>query len=224
MEDILTILWHVPTVMIVLLVAGLLMGQRHVGELSIFDLLTGIAIGAVAGAGIVDPDLPYLPMLVAILALSALHLAFTWVIMHWLPLGRLATFEPVVVIRNGKPLRSTMHRIRFTLSDLLPLLREKDIFDLREVKYAVLEPDGSLTVVRAGQPPAPQWTAAVIVDGTVEEQVLESLGWNREQLWAELQKQGKPFPEDIFLATLSESGDLYVVPRGDEPGGPVIRH
>lgn len=224
MENILTVLWHIPVVMLVFLAAGLIMGQRHVGELSVFDLLTGIAIGAVAGAGVVDPELPLWPVLVSVLGLSILHLAITWVIQKWPLFGRITTFEPTVVIKDGTPIRSAMGRIRLTLSDLLPLLREKEIFDLREVRYGVIEPDGKLTVVKGGKPPSPTWTAAVVVDGKMEEQVLESMGWDAERLRAELAGKGHPTPEHLFLATLSEVGDLYVVPQNREPKEPIIRH
>lgn len=224
MDEVLQLLWHIPTVMLVFLAAGLIMGQRHVGELSVFDLLTGIAIGAVAGAGIVDPDLPHLPVLLSILGLAIFHFLITWVIKAWLPFGRLATFEPVILIKEGKPIRSTMSRIRMTLSDLLPLLRAKDIFDIREVKYGVLEPDGKLTVIKQNRPPASDLHVAVVVDGHVEEQVLQSLGWDRERLEEELRRQGHAAPKWVFLATLSEAGELYVVGRGDEPDPPVIRH
>ncbi|MFZ5816602.1 MAG: DUF421 domain-containing protein [Bacillota bacterium] len=224
MEEILKLLWHVPTVMVVLLVAGLLMGQRHVGELSVFDLLTGIAIGAVAGAGVVDPDLPHLPVLFVILALALLHWVFTWAVKRWPRLGRATTFEPVVVVQDGKPVGSAMSRIQLTLSDLLPLLREKEIFDIREVRYGVMEPDGKLTVIKSDYPSQKSLNPAVIVDGYVEERVLRSLGWDRARLLAELERQGHSEIDRIFLATLSEAGELYVVPRGDEPRPPLIRH
>lgn len=224
MEELLKLAWHLPTVMVTLLAAGLLMGQRHVGELSVFDLLTGIAIGAVAGAGIVDTELPMMPVLTSILGLAGLHWVFTWAVKRWVPFGRATTFEPVVVIEDGKPLRSVMSKVQLTLSDLLPLLREKDVFDLREVKYAVLEPDGKLTVVKSSHPKAADLNPAVIVDGYVEEPVLHSMGWDRARLLAELGRQGHTDPESVFVATLSEAGDLYVVSRGDQPPAPKVSH
>lgn len=222
--EFLQLLWHVPTAMLVLLAAGLVMGQRQIGELSVFDLLTGITIGTMAGAGIVDPQLPYWAVLSSILGLAALHWGVTWLTMKWLPFGRLTTFEPVVLIKDGQPIRSAMRRTRLSLSDLFPLLRREEVFDIREVKYGVLEPNGTLSVVRNDRPPAPSLHAAVIVDGHVEGQVLQSLGWDSERLRAELGRQGHPGPEGVFLATLSEQGELYAVPRGAEPQGPVIRH
>lgn len=222
MHEIAPLLWHVPTVMIVLLFSGLLMGQRHVGELSVFDLLTGIAIGAVAGAGVVDPTLPHEGVLASMLGLAFLHYVVTWMTTKWGWFGRVTTFEPLVVVRHGQPVRSAMRRVRLALSDLLPLLREKDVFDLREVEYAVLEPDGKVTVLRTDRKPAYKGLPrAVILDGRVDRPVLKNLGWNEGDLKAELQRQGYAGPKQVFLATLDESGTLVVTPPDTEGAGPV---
>lgn len=225
MEQAATILWHIPIVMSVLLVAGLMMGQRHVGELSVFDLLTGIAIGAVAGAGVVDVEIPVTATMTGILGLALLHFAVTWLTKRWAGFGRLATFEPIVVVKQGKPLFGAMRKVRLALADLLPLLREKDIFDLRQVEYAILETDGKLTVIKSNQPfPMQGLPRAVCVDGLIQLGVLRDLGWDEARLRAELARQGQPGPEGIFLATLDEGGHLHAVPR--EPGstGPEIHH
>ena len=211
--------------MIALLVGGLIMGQRHVGKLSVFDLLTGIAIGAVAGAGIVDPDLPHLGVLVSVLSLAVLHWVVTWVTMKWKGFGRMTTFEPIVVVRKGKPVRAAMQRIRFALSDLLPLLREKEIFDLQKVEYAILEADGELTVLRASDPEAKNGLPrAVVVDGQIDKQVLGGTNWDEQRLLSEVMRRGYDGPEDLFIATLDDAENLYIVAREMKDDGPVIHH
>jgi len=107
LEDLLNLLWHVPTVMVALLLAGLLMGPRHVGELSVFDLLAGIAIGSVAGAGIVNLDTPHLPVLASILGLGVFHWIVTTLTRKSRLIGKTITFEPTIVIQHGKPLRES---------------------------------------------------------------------------------------------------------------------
>ncbi len=211
--------------MITLLVAGLVMGQRHVGELSVFDLLTGIAIGAVAGAGIIDLEVPHATILLSILGLALFHYMVTVLINKWPLFGRITTFEPLIVVHKGRPLRGQMRKVRLSLSDLLPLLREKDIFDIRQVEYAMLEPDGKVTVVKTNEVSAAKGLPrAVIVDGYVEEKVLNSLGWSTKRLVDELKRLGHPSPDQIFLATLSESGEFYAVPKDPFVAEPKIRH
>lgn len=224
-EAILPLLWHVPTVMVVLLVAGLMMGQRHVGELSVFDLLTGIAIGAVAGAGIADPTAPHVGILLAILALASLHYLVTWLTVKWRWFGRLTTFEPLVVVRKGQPVRAAMQRVRLAVSDLMPLLRERDVFDLNEVEYAVLEPDGKITVLRRSDPQVGQgWRRAVLVDGEIDFKVLREAGWDEARLRRELAAQGHSDPRTLFLVTLDEQGNLHLIPRDLQDEGPTVHH
>jgi len=201
------------------------MGQRYVGELSVFDLLTGIAIGAVAGAGIVDPDLPHLGVLTSMMGLAVLHYGVIWLTKKWQFFGRITTFEPIVVIQRGLPLRRAMSRVNLTISDLMPLLREKDIFDLREVQYAVLETDGKITVIKepAVQKPA-GLTRTVILEGQVEADVLKDAGWDEARLRTELQRQGYKGPEEVFVATLDEKGSMYVVPSDAQQEGPAFHH
>lgn len=186
------------------------------------DLLTGIAIGAVDGAGVVDPTWPHAGVLLSTLGLAFLHYVVTWLTTKWGWFGRVTTFEPLVVVRHGQPIRSATGRVRLSLPDLLPLLREKDVFDLREVEYAVLEPDGNVTVLKADKKPAFKGLPrAVVLDGKVDRVVLKSLGWKESDLKADLQRQGFQSARDIFLATLDDGGTLHVTPADTDRAGPL---
>jgi uncharacterized membrane protein YcaP (DUF421 family) len=224
-EAIIDMMWHIPTVMATLLAAGLLMGQRHVGELSVFDLLTGIAIGAVGGAGIVAQDAPHLGILLAIMGLALLHFLVTWGTTKWAWFGRKITFEPLIVVRKGQPVKAAMGKVRMAMGDLLPLLRERDIFDLREVEYAILEPDGKVTVIRTEDPQAKKGLPrAVIVDGKIDRQVLEDTGWDERRLREGLLGLGHSDPAVVFLATIDDANELVAFPRDLADEGPAIHH
>jgi uncharacterized membrane protein YcaP (DUF421 family) len=224
MQGLVKVLWHVPAVMLVLLFAGLVMGQRQVGELSVFDLLVGMAMGAVAGAGIVEAHVSHWYVLAAILALGFLHLGVSWAIMKSRWFARLTTFEPLVVVRQGVPLRAAMTKVRLTVADLMTLLRQRDVFDLRDVAYAILETDGQLSVVKTTpRPSQPTLPRAVVVDGQVEVRTLGDLGWNEERLQRELSRLGFAETKSVFVATLDETGQLYVVANAHQPTGPMIK-
>ncbi|HWI64900.1 MAG TPA: DUF421 domain-containing protein [Symbiobacteriaceae bacterium] len=215
-------LGRVTLVMLTLLVAGLIMGQRKMGDLSLFDMLTGITIGAVAGASIAETRFRPILMVVSIIGLAALDFAVSWLMLRWRPFGRAVTFEPIVVIRKGKPVEAAMRRVRLAVADLLPELRKKEIFDLRAVEYAIFEPDGSLSILKAPDAPKPHGLPqAVVVDGAVDEKALHVLGWDRQRLCAELEQQGINSPEGVFLATLDESGALFAAPKEVTPGPPM---
>src|SRR5690606_16647276 len=65
------------------------------------------------------------------------------------PLGKkLLEGDPVIVIRDGKILENNLRKSRFNVDQILQLLREKDVFDVSQVQFAILENDGSLSVMR----------------------------------------------------------------------------
>lgn len=217
-------LGRVIVVMLTLLVAGLMMGQRKMADLSLFDMLTGVTIGAVAGASIAEPKFRPILMVVSITGLAALDFAVAWLMIRWRRFGRSVTFEPIVVVHKGKPVETAMRRVRLAVADLLPELRKKDIFDLREVEYAIFEPDGSLSVMKAPQAPKPAGLPqAVVVDGSVDEKALQALGWNKQQLKSELMRQGIESETDVFVAMLDEAGTLVAAPKETTPG-PSMHH
>ena len=67
------------------------------------------------------------------------------------PLRKILEGQPLVVIKNGKIIRKNMANTRYDLAELLMALRKKDIFDLGEVEFAVLEPNGKVSVQKKSQ-------------------------------------------------------------------------
>lgn len=63
-------------------------------------------------------------------------------------LGRLITFEPTIVIKNGTFIVGNLKRIRYSIDNILQMLREKDIFNVSDVEMAFVEANGNLTVYK----------------------------------------------------------------------------
>ena len=138
--------------------------------------------------------------------------------------------EPTFVIMNGKILEKFMRGMRYRLEDLLEQLRLKDVFDLSEIEFAVLEKNGSLSVLKKSQnqPVTPKdlnlpteykgISSVLIYDGAIMKQNLRRM--NLEQSWLEneLNKQGIKEVSAVFLASLETSGNLYVNTYADQIG------
>ena len=139
---------RILTIMPLFLVVALLLGKRHLAELSVFDFVVAITLGAVAGADIADPNIEHLPTVFAIVALGGLHVLLSATILRKRYIGRWLTLDPTLVVQKGVILKKNLERIRYTVDDLLADLRGKDIFELSEIEYAVLEPTGSLSVLK----------------------------------------------------------------------------
>ena len=130
MKDMLLILGRIVTIIPLLLFTTLFMGKRAIGELPVFDFLIVIILGALVGADIAEPDIKHLPTAFAIIAIGVFQRIVTrWKISNR-KIGRLLTFEPTVVLQNGKFVNENLKKIRYSIDNILQMLREKDVFDI----------------------------------------------------------------------------------------------
>ncbi len=148
LSDSLLVLGRIVTILPLLLFMTLYMGKRAIGELPIFDYLIIITLGAVVGADIADPSIKHFPTAVAIIIIALFQRVITnWKITNR-KIGRLLTFEPTVVIQNGKFLDKNLKKIRYSIDNILQMLREKNVFDISEVETAIIEANGALSVLK----------------------------------------------------------------------------
>ncbi|MCC9087318.1 MULTISPECIES: DUF421 domain-containing protein [Bacillus] len=219
--DILKVYVRIITIIPWLLIVTLFMGKRAIGEVPVFDFLIIIVLGAVAGADIADPDIPHLYTFLSILAIGVLQIIVSKLKLKNRFLGRLITFEPTIVIRNGAFIVGNLQKIRYSLDNVLQMLREKDIFDVNDVELALIEPNGKLTAFK--KPHKSTITAEdlgvkkvsgniaypVIIEGNIENQVLTQLNLTEQWLVQELQKKDLK-TVDIFFASVNANHELHV--------------
>lgn len=129
--------------------------------------------------------------------------------------------KEIVVIKNGKVLEENLHSARLTGEELISQLRRRDIFQVADVEFAVMEANGDITALlrRDQQPLTPkdmrvqvsttQEPHTVILDGKIMDEGLTAHGLNRAWLMTELEKIGIS-AENIFIAQVDSIGDLYV--------------
>lgn len=121
-------------------------GRRTLAELSAYDFVAAVAVGAIVGRLPSAPDASYLSGVATLVAILAAHALITWVRLH--PAGRrLIEKGPVVVVSHGRVLTGNLHRSGMTRADLDSLLREHGVADAAEVHLAVLESRGRLSVL-----------------------------------------------------------------------------
>ena len=132
--------------------------------------------------------------------------------------------NPIVVIRDGEINQKQLKRLRFSIDDLMEALRENGIFDIRDVHYAIVETTGQVSVLQkfSAQTVTPEMLSlkgddkkpplVVISDGDVIESALYLFGFSREWLDRKLKAQNMSVKE-VFLMTLTESGEIFTVPK-----------
>ena len=213
------------------IMAGMrLMGKRQIGELEPSELVLTMMISDLAAVPMQDFGIPLLSGLVPILTLLALSLLLSQLSLRSLRLRALICGTPAVLIRQGVLQQGAMRRNRYTVDELLEELREQGFTRVEDVKYAVLENSGQLTVFpwTAQQPPTAQQLGldleddvtlptVLINDGRVIRQNLKSCGRDENWLRRELARQGVPSPREVFLLTLDEQGAVLCVRKEASP-------
>jgi uncharacterized membrane protein YcaP (DUF421 family) len=141
------VLGRIVTIFPLMLFITLFMGRRSIGEMPVFDFLIILALGAVVGADIADPNIEHLPTAFAVLCIGFVQKIFSnWVLgARWF--GKLVTFEPVIIIYDGKLIHRNLKKAKYSIYNILQMLREKNIFDIQDVYLAVLEGNGNLSIL-----------------------------------------------------------------------------
>ena len=182
-----------------LIMVGLrLMGKRQIGELEPSELVLTMMISDLATVPMQDFGIPLLAGVIPILTLLSISMLLSQISLLHLRFRAIVCGTPSVLIRNGELQQDAMRRNRYTLDELLEELRGQGISNLSEVKYAVLENSGQLSVLpwAAQKPPTASQlrleveddvTLPVILinDGRVLRQNLSACG--RDEAWLEKQ-------------------------------------
>lgn len=198
-----------------------LIGRKQTSQMTYSDFVTGIAIGGIAAIislGL-EKNLAYAILafgvwIIAPLATSLLSMKSK--MFHDLVFGR-----QTVLIKNGKVMEENLKEVRYTGEELLSQLRRKNVFNLADVEFAVMESNGEVSVMLKSEqtpitPKQLDWPVGpkaepqtVILDGNIIDEGLKNQGLNRNWLQTELEKIGVTL-ENVFIGQVDSSGDLYV--------------
>ena len=205
-----------------LLIFTRMLGKQQVSQLTFFDYVVGITIGSTASTLTTDLTSRAWPHWVGLLTWALLCFILQLITIKSKTAEKFLDGEPTIVITNGKILEQSMKKFRYTIGDLLAQLRDKGIFDLDQVAYAVLEKDGQLSILKKTEcdPVTPKdlklkSSAAsidfeVIYDGSVVPENLKIINRNERWLMIKLKKQGITDFSEVFLATYNKSSGLHI--------------
>ncbi|WP_017728116.1 DUF421 domain-containing protein [Halalkalibacterium ligniniphilum] len=235
-EEFFVVLIRVIIIFPLFLVITLFMGKRSLGEVPIFDFLIIVTLASVTGADIADPNISQVHTVFAITVIALMQKITAYLLIKKRPFGKLITFEPTVVIKNGKVLVKNLTSIRYSIDNLLQLLREKDVFDINDVEIAIIEANGQLSVHKKSekQEPtredfnlkkkSPGMSYPVIIDGRFQLEVMNELGITEESLKKRLELEGVIRIERIFLATMNANNELQLAYTNKDDRRQLIQH
>lgn len=206
-----------------------IMGKRQVGELQPGELVVAIMISDLGAIPLGDTSLPLGSGVVPILTLVGAELVLSLISLKSDKMRRLLTGAPSVLIRNGVIQAEEMRKNRYNLEDLAEGLRAKDCYDVADVHTAILETNGTLSIILKGDKrpikaedinlPFSQETLpfVLIADGKIYPSHLNEAGVSRRWLENTISKHGGKSAEDVFLLTLC-NGKVFVQLKEDTNG------
>lgn len=199
-----------------------ILGKQQISQLTFFDYVLGITIGSMAATLTTDLSSRAWPHWIGLITWALLGYLFQIFTVKWRFVSKMITGDPKIVIVDGLILENTLKRMKYTAYDLVQLLRNKDVFDLKEIEFAILEPNGQLSVLKKSEyknltpkdmkikTQPSKLSLDVIYDGIIIEENLKRLNKEKKWLLGQLKVQGIQDISEIFFATLDTSGGLYI--------------
>ncbi|PLT33507.1 DUF421 domain-containing protein [Bacillus sp. V5-8f] len=207
--------------LIVLFLITKLLGKKQISQLSFFEYVNGITIGSIGAEMVTGLEHRILIGVLAIVTFAAVPFAVGFISLKNRPFRNFVEGKGSIFIKDGKIMEDNLRKERYTTDELLELLRKRNVFQVSDVEFAVLEPTGDLNVLlkKENQPitakdlkltVAPvKEPQTVIMDGELLEEPMFSTGRSTEWLYNELEKQGVTL-EDVFLGQINSFGELSV--------------
>ena len=212
-----------------IIVSMRIMGKRQIGELGPSELVVAVLISDLAANPLQDTGTPLIYGLMPILLLLCFEILLSALLAKSVKFRALLCGKPCTIISDGIIDQRQMVVNRYTPDDLRESLRHSGITDITQVKSAILETDGTLSVIlnASDSPLTPKDAGitveehrdpiAIICDGRMIETNLEPSGHDRKWLDAELNRLGVHSPDEVYLLTADESGVAYFA-RKDKHG------
>ena len=182
-------------------------GKGNLAPSSAVDQIQNFVLGGIIGGVIYNSSITILQYFVILIIWTILILSLKWLNTNVYFIKHLIDGKPTIIIKNGKLDPEACRSKGLSASDVALKLRSQGVFQLKEVKRAVIEQNGQLIIVRMGDE-NPKYP--IITDGVVQVEILETIGKTEEWLMAELNKKGFETVDDIFIAEY-DKGEINVV-------------
>ena len=197
------------------------LGKKQLSEMNVFEYITGIVIGSIVAFIATDIDGSLVHGFIALFLFFIIPFAAEFISLKSRSFRNFTEGKSAILIQDGKIMEDNMKKERFTTDDLLEKLRDKNVFNVADVEFAVLEPAGTLSVLQKtekqpltandiGLKLAPQKEPqTVIMDGKVLLEPLANLSLSINWLETELDKMNISL-ENVFLGQADNNGQLTV--------------
>jgi uncharacterized membrane protein YcaP (DUF421 family) len=197
------------------------LGKKQLAELSFFEYVTGITIGSIAAEVTMGLERHIMHGLIAMSIWTLFPIIMGLISLKNKKIRDFVEGKATIVIKDGKILEDNLKKERYTIDELLEQLRSKDVFQVSDVEFALIEPNGDVSIllkkenqpltakdIQLNQPPVKE-PQTVIMDGLILDEPLSTAGLNRGWLHEEIEKL-EVTVDNVFLGQIDSYGQLTV--------------
>jgi uncharacterized membrane protein YcaP (DUF421 family) len=201
------------------------MGKHQIGQLQPFELVITIMISELAAIPMQDTEIPLINGIIPIITLLFIQTSLSLITLKNTRARRIICGNASILIENGWINEAEIARLRYSLTDLLEQLRLKDLPNIADVEFAILETSGKLSVIPKSQkrPVVPEdlkvdtayegLPLTLILDGQVQRHNLQKNRLSEEWLRTQLNAFGINSWEEVLLASQDTMGKLFIQPK-----------
>lgn len=209
---------------VVIIASMRILGKRQIGELQPAELVITILLSEILAIPMQDTSLPLMNTIIPVLLLVGFEIIISILNLKSVKFRSVMQGNPLIVIREGVIDQKQLKELRFTTDDLLEELRKKDIFDISRVWYAIVETDGTLSVMLKAdeenikikdvnlQKPENVYKSVVISDGSLIEKNFPECNMTKAKVERLLRKKNLTV-KDVLLMTMDKDEKYDITER-----------
>ncbi|MFG6496642.1 DUF421 domain-containing protein [Fictibacillus sp. UD] len=226
MEGILITIYRTVLGFAFLLLLMRLLGKKQLGELTFFNYATGIAMGNIIGDMVVHKEITVWESLASLSFWAIAVFGIEFLNRHSPLLTKLTKSQPTILIKKGQLMQKELKRMQMSMDDLLMLLRISSVFDITDVEYAIMEPNGQLSILKKPlkdsvtkgdlniPPEAPLYLPTMLIsNGEKIDLPFKEYNLSEEWFTSQLKRAGFQDAKEVFFAQLQDDGEVFFVEK-----------
>ena len=219
-----TVLFRTIIIYTLLIIAMRLMGKRQIGELELSDLITTFLISEIATLPITDPELPLSHAIVPIIILLSFEVSISMLLSKYPKYKFFLTARPATLIKDGVISQKAMQDARLSFDELFSELRNQGFDDISQIKYAILEQNGNITVTQKARFRQPTLNDLgikasenglfhiIIEQGCLNKHGMAQTNIGKKKISQLLAKEGQRI-RDVYLMMINDAHDIKIIPK-----------
>ena len=192
------------------------MGKRQIGEMQPVEFVITLILAEVACLPMNDPNLPLHFGIVPIITLAFLDILITFIGRKSVVVRTIVDGRSLLVIDKNGIVYENLKKMNMSVDDVLMSARSGGYPDMSKIDYAIVEPNGKLSVIEKAKDPTEPTEAfrpmPLIIDGNIIKENLEKVGVASEQIVRAVQSK-KLKVKDVLYMDVRQNGEVYVSPK-----------